>query len=133
MEDAQRLIGNQLHVETRSKLRCRDRGLEERFNLFQTTAPMPSRLAGKISLAAALSLAPALTANWLIIMAGVAVIACGSASAPTADEDNCTSEQSGSKWRGLIGRGCAHASESCERSKVRRRSFDDDRDCGFVR
>jgi outer membrane protein len=64
---------------------------------------MPSRLAGKISLA------PALTANWLIIMAGVAVIAYGSASALAADEDNSRSEQNGSKWSVIIGGGGAYA------------------------
>ena len=56
----------------------------------QRTASMP-RLTGKISLA------PAVTANWLRIMAGVAVVAYGTVSAHAADEDNSTSEQSPSK------------------------------------
>jgi len=70
MEDVQCPFGNQLqHVETRSILPCEDMGLEERIHTLQRTAPMPSRLAGKNSLAAAL------TENWFIIMAGVAVVA----------------------------------------------------------
>ena len=63
---------------------------------------MPSRFAGKISLA------PALTANWLRIMAGVAVLAYGTQSAQAADEDNSTSEQAPSKWSIIIGGGGAY-------------------------
>jgi outer membrane protein len=63
---------------------------------------MPSRFAGKISLA------PALTANWLLIMAGVAAVAYGSAAAEAADDDNSTSEQGASKWSIIIGGGGAY-------------------------
>lgn len=62
---------------------------------------MPSRFAGKISLA------PAITANWLRIMAGVAVVAYGTVSAQAA-EDNSTSEQTQSKWSIIIGGGGAY-------------------------
>ena len=104
MENAQRPFGNKMqHVETRSKFPCQNMGLEERFHPLQRTASTPSRLAGKNSLA------PALTANWLIIMAGVAFVAYGSASALAADEYNSTSEQNGSKWSVIIGGGGAYA------------------------
>lgn len=64
---------------------------------------MRSRFAGKNSLA------PALTVNWLIIMAGVAGIAYGSVSARAADQNDTTSTQSTSKWSIIVGGGGAYA------------------------
>jgi len=64
---------------------------------------MRSRFAGKNSLA------PALTANWLIIMAGVAGIAYGSVSARAAGENDITSTQLTSKWSIIIGGGGSYA------------------------
>lgn len=63
---------------------------------------MPSRFAGKISLA------PAVTANWLRIMAGVAAVAYGTIAAQAADENNSTSEPEPSKWSIIIGGGGAY-------------------------
>ena len=64
---------------------------------------MRSRFASKNSLA------PALTVNWFIIMAGVAGIASGSVSAHAADEDDTTSTQQTSKWSIIVGGGGAYA------------------------
>lgn len=64
---------------------------------------MHSRFAGKNSLA------PALTANWLIIMAGVASTAYGSVSAFAADQNDTTSTQATSKWSIVVGGGGAYA------------------------
>lgn len=56
------------------------------------------------------TLEPALTANWLIIMASVAGAATGAASAHAADESYTTSAQDakGSKWTVVIGGGGAY-------------------------
>jgi outer membrane protein len=62
---------------------------------------MPSRVACKKSLA------PAVTTNWLIIMASVAGIAMNVAGAKAADEPDTASTQS--KWSIVIGGGGAYA------------------------
>jgi outer membrane protein len=62
---------------------------------------MPSRVACKKSLA------PAVTSNWLIIMASAAGIAMNVAGAKAADEADTTSTQS--KWSVVIGGGGAYA------------------------
>jgi len=62
-------------------------------------------------LSARKTLAPALTANWLVIMASIAAAAMGSASAHAADEGYTTSTQDakGSKWSVVVGGGGAYA------------------------
>lgn len=62
---------------------------------------MPSRVACKKSLA------PAVTTNWLIIMASAAGIAMNVASAKAADESDTASTQS--KWSVVVGGGGAYA------------------------
>lgn len=56
------------------------------------------------------TLAPALTANWLIIMASIAGATMGAASAHAADESYTTSAQDakGSKWSVVVGGGGAY-------------------------
>lgn len=57
------------------------------------------------------TLAPALTANWLIIMASIAGATMGAASAYAADKDYITSTQDakGGKWSVVVGGGGAYA------------------------
>ncbi len=64
---------------------------------------MRSRFAGNNPLA------PALTANWLIIMAGIAGLAYGGVSARAAEQDNTTSAQPAGKWSIVVGAGGAYA------------------------